>query len=60
MEQDVIDLKNRSNTKVARLGDGDLNNTGDANKRLDAVVEEINQIWSFTQRFIDEHATDMI
>jgi hypothetical protein len=28
--------------------------------RIDLLIEEINQLWSFTQRFIDEHANDMI
>ena len=28
--------------------------------RMDLLIEEINQLWSFLQRFIDEHATDMV
>ena len=61
IEQDLIDLKNRSNTKTNRLGDNaDLTKSGDANQRLDALTEEVNNIWSFSQRFIDEHAIDMV
>lgn len=40
------------------LGDGAAD-PGLENK-IDLLIEEINQLWSFVQRFIDEHATDMI
>jgi hypothetical protein len=55
VEQDVIDLKNRHVTNAARTQIG-----GDGLKSGESLMEEINNIWSFTQRFIDEHALDMI
>lgn len=62
LEQEIIDLKNQNKARMIRMGEEtqlDINE-GDFNKRIDLIVEEINQIWSFTQRFIDEHAIDMI
>lgn len=62
LEQEIIDIKNQNKARMVRLGEEtqlDINE-GDFNKRIDLLVEEINQIWSFTQRFIDEHAIDMI
>ena len=37
---------------------GSVNET--VGNRIDLLIEEINQLWSFVQRFVDEHAIDMI
>ena len=67
LEQEVIDLKNQNKTRMFRIGaESEANipsegQMGDAvGKRINLVIEEINQLWSFTQRFIDEQAIDMI
>lgn len=54
-------MKNQSKTRQMRTG---VNDDGTPDQsiatRIDLLIEEINQLWSFTQRFIDEHANDMI
>jgi hypothetical protein len=61
LEQEVIDLKNRDKTRTQRGGGnpGQKENLDTAN-RIDLILEELNQLWSFSQRFIDEQATDMV
>ena len=29
-------------------------------EKFDVLVEEVNQLWSFLQRFVDEHVVDKI
>jgi len=59
-------LKNQNKARLLRGGGGDLGsgNVGSVNEtvgnRIDLLIEEINQLWSFVQRFVDEHAIDMI
>ena len=66
LQSEVIDLKNFNKTRMLRGGesggytnDGQPLSEGVANK-IDLLLDEVNQIWSFTQRFIDEQAVDMI
>ena len=65
LEQEVVDLKNQNKTRLLRdRGGGGAGDFGPANEtvgnRIDLLIEEINQLWSFVQRFVDEHAIDMI
>ena len=61
LEQEIIDLKNQNKTRQMRTGLGDDGSPDQSiASRIDLLIEEINQLWSFVQRFIDEHATDMI
>jgi len=43
------------------LGSGNVGSVNETvGNRIDLLIEEINQLWSFVQRFVDEHAIDMI
>lgn len=67
IEQEIIDLKNkgRNNTRTQMItgggngGGGMMSQAGFAEK-FDVLVEEVNQLWSFVQRYIDEHVVDCI
>ena len=57
LEQEVIDLKNNKRTQNMR----NTNTTdGVGGNRVDLLIEEINQLWNFVQKFIDEQSNDMI
>ena len=43
------------------MGSGNVGSVNETvGNRIDLLIEEINQLWSFVQRFVDEHAIDMI
>ena len=52
IEQEVIDLKNMRNVqkKYHQL----INITPEYTNKFDILVDEVNQLWSFLQRYIDE------
>lgn len=68
IEQEIIDLKSKGRTNQRQ---SILNTTGAAGvnimmsqggfiEKFDLLVEEVNQLWSFTQRHIDEQVVDCI
>ena len=61
LEQEVVDLKNQSKTRASR-NDHFSEKPIDEGvaSRMDLLIEEINQLWSFVQRYVDETAIDMI
>ena len=70
VEQEVIDLKNKgkNNTRSqmigATLGASGIGGIGMSTagfaEKFDVLVEEVNQLWSFVQRYIDEQVVDSI
>eukprot|EP00347_Sterkiella_histriomuscorum_P003950 403362314 len=58
LEQEVVDLKNvrKNNVRSHQL----INITPDYTEKFDILVDEVNQLWSFLQRFIDEQVVDAI
>ena len=65
LESEVIDLKNKQKLRISKtdyssLGmDRELEMGSDQRKapvqeRIDLVIDEVNQTWSFIQRYIDE------
>jgi hypothetical protein len=74
IEQELVDLKNKGkNTLLSRAsmmqsitptsagGGGGLGMSQVAfAEKFDVIVEEVNQLWSFTQRYIDEQVIDSI
>lgn len=72
IEQELIDIKNKAKGGTAQIqgkhqmqgvggtaGMIGMSNLGFAEK-FDVLVEEVNQLWSFNQRFIDEQVVDAI
>mmetsp|Transcript_2290 Transcript_2290/g.2235 ORF Transcript_2290/g.2235 Transcript_2290/m.2235 type:complete len:186 (+) Transcript_2290:754-1311(+) len=55
LEQEIVDVKNQKQQRV-----GKLMMTQDQSDKFELLVEELNQLWSFVQRFIDEQAVDMV
>jgi hypothetical protein len=66
LEQELIDLKNkgRNNTRSQMITAGTGNGVGISTsgfaEKFDVLVEEVNQLWSFVQRYIDEQVVDGI
>ena len=58
MESEVIDLKNqrKNNVKTNLVMDA----TPDYFEKFDILVDEVNSLWSFLQRYIDEQVVDAI
>ena len=57
-ESEIARIKNESlnnNDQVKKMEDF-LNN----NSKLNSLVEEANKLWTFFQKFIDEHSIDRI
>ena len=54
LESEVIDLKNHNKTRALRIGgEGGYTNDGQPlsegiSSKIDLLIDEINQIWSFT------------
>jgi len=47
LEQEIVDVKNQKQQRV-----GKLMMTQDQSDKFELLVEELNQLWSFVQRFI--------
>ena len=66
VEQELIDLKNKGkNSKSGFInGPGGIGGIGMSQagfaEKFDVLLEEVNSLWSFTQRFIDEQVMDGI
>ena len=61
LEQEIIDLKNQNKTRNMRNNNLDNDDISPQyGNKIDLLIEEMNQLWSFIQRYIDETATDMI
>lgn len=61
LEQEIVDLKNQAKTRINRSeGFADQRIDEGMAGRMDMLIEEINQLWSFVQRYVDETAMDMI
>ena len=70
LESEIIDLKNKQKSKISKMDYSSLGTDPDlelgeirkapVNERIDLVIDEVNQTWSFIQRYIDEQGIDMI
>lgn len=58
LESEIVDLKNtkKNNIRSHQL----INITPEYTEKFDILVDEVNQLWSFVQRFIDEQVIDAI
>jgi hypothetical protein len=57
LESDVIDLKNQKKQEHNKFKE-DLKITADAGQKMDVVIEEVNNLWAFVQKYIDETSFD--
>ena len=71
LESEIIDLKNKQKSRISKMDysslgmDPEIDELGGirkapVNERIDLVIDEVNQTWSFIQRYIDEQGIDMI
>lgn len=58
LEQEIIDVKNIYRIPVQRAKKAFTGAI--ASDSLQMVTDELNQLWSFLQRYIDEQAVDMV
>lgn len=60
MEQEMIDIKNLQKKRVETLKRKNLLMTADASERLDILVDDVDQLWAFLQKFIDQTGVNVI
>lgn len=57
LETDIIELKNQKKQENSKFK-SELKVTADASQKMDVVIEEVNNLWSFVQKFVDETSFD--